>query len=51
MDWWQDHNNLADLWEWLVLHGEEPADGPTYFMEKPWKWTREYEMMRATGKP
>lgn len=41
--WYANHSNLAALWAWLVENGETPSDGPSYFMEKPWKWTPEWE--------
>ena len=42
--WWT-HDNLAALWSWLDENGLDPADGPAYFMEKPWKWNLEYDAM------
>jgi len=47
VEWWSDHNNLADLWKWLDEIGFTPGDGPGYFMEKPWKWNREYDTYLA----
>lgn len=39
--WYDDRNNLADLWNWLVGIGDDPD--PADFIEKPWKWTPEWE--------
>lgn len=40
--WYSNHGNLSLLWSWLEERGETPADGPAYFMEKPWKWDTEW---------
>jgi hypothetical protein len=44
-DWWDDHDNLAELWSWLEDRGQEP-DSVVYYLQKPWKWTPEYVDMR-----
>ena len=43
MNWYDDHRNLAALWMWMCDCHDEPADGPGYFMEKPWKWEEEWK--------
>jgi hypothetical protein len=48
MAWFHDHKNLADLWRWLEVRGDAPDD-PAYFMEKPWKWTPEFEGMTRSA--
>lgn len=45
VEWWNDHRNLATLYEWLERYSNNPQDGPAYFMEKPWKWNMEYDAM------
>lgn len=45
-DWWEDHDNLAELWRFLEDRGEQPND-PAYFLDKPWKWDPEYQQMRS----
>lgn len=45
-DWYRDHSNLCDLWRWLDERGEAPDD-PAYFLEKPYKWTREWRLMHG----
>lgn len=44
-DWYEDHENLAELWRWLEERGEQPD--PAYFLEKPWKWTPEWNQMQS----
>lgn len=53
--WWMDHANLAELHQYLT--GSDCPEGDTldpasvqYFLEKPWKWTQEWERMRAKEK-
>ena len=43
--WYDDRNNLADLWRWLEDQGDD--SDPAYFLEKPWKWSLEFAQMRA----
>jgi hypothetical protein len=45
-DWWTDHDALAELWRWLEDRGQEPND-VAYYLERPWKWTPEYDDMRS----
>jgi hypothetical protein len=54
--WWLDHANLAELYAYLTgadcPEGDELDPSQTqYFLEKPWKWTDEYERMRHIPKP
>ncbi len=49
--WWMDHANLAELHRYLT--GSDCPEGDAldpasvqYFLEKPWKWTQEWERMR-----
>lgn len=44
-NWYDDRNNLADLWRWLKDQGDDPD--PAYFLEKPWKWSPEFAQMMA----
>jgi hypothetical protein len=47
LDWWEDHRNLRDLWFWLDGRAERPD--PADFIDKPWKWTPEWDDMRAAA--
>lgn len=51
-EWWHDHREIAALLAWLDERGETPDD-VAYLVEKPWKWTPEYQQMlneqRAQG--
>jgi hypothetical protein len=47
MTWYDDRNNLAALWSWLEDCHKLPADGPAYFMEKPWKWQDDWDSYQA----
>jgi hypothetical protein len=51
-EWWHDHREIAALIAWLAERGEIPDD-VAYLVEKPWKWTPEYQRMlneqRAQG--
>ncbi|HTQ44504.1 MAG TPA: hypothetical protein VMI75_17200 [Polyangiaceae bacterium] len=49
-EWWEDHRNLAALYRHLTDECELPEDQVAYFLEKPWKWTDEWERMIA-GRP
>lgn len=42
--WYNNHQNLADLWRFLEAVGVEPED-TGYFLEKPWKWEPERKIM------
>lgn len=53
--WWADHSNLAELHRYLT--GSDCPEGDAldpsqvqYFLEKPWKWTAEWDRMRAKEK-
>ncbi len=58
--WWEDHRNLAELFDWLrrddcpeecaTLDVDDQA-AVSYFLNKPWKWTPEYERMRISKTP
>ena len=48
--WWLDHQNLAELYEYLTGAGCPEGDeldpaATVYFLEKPWKWTEERARM------
>ncbi len=43
--WYTDHARLSDLARWLIKRDELPLDEVPYYLEKPWKWEREYEQM------
>jgi len=50
--WWADHQNISFLLEYL--HGPEnqtdfmlDVDLALHVVEKPWRWTEEYEMAVA----
>lgn len=50
--WWQDHNNISFLLEYL--NGPQNTTPCTlnlemalHIVEKPWKWTDEYEQAMA----
>lgn len=45
-DWYEDHENLAELWDWLEDRCEQPDD-PAGFMREPWSWEPEYNQMQA----
>ena len=46
--WFESHDNLIELAHWLLVDGwfTYPIDMLRYF-EKPWKWTPEWDEMRA----
>ena len=48
MKWFESHDNLIELAHWLLVDGwfTYPIDMLRYF-EKPWKWTAEWDEMRA----
>ena len=47
-EWYEDHENLAELYRWLEARCEAPAgDDIARFLEEPWKWTPEFNEMRA----
>lgn len=44
--WWTDHSEIARLICWLDERGElTDIRDAAYLVEKPWKWTAEYEAM------
>jgi hypothetical protein len=52
MSWYETHENLVMLATMLDDDGRfaETADVVRY-LEKPWKWTDEWERWEAAGKP
>lgn len=44
-EWWEFHNNLALLYAWL--DDRDAAPEVVEFLEKPWKWTPEWEQRRS----
>lgn len=46
-DWQTNPASLALLWEYLWARGEITPDEFGYLLEKPHKWTREMENLRA----
>jgi hypothetical protein len=48
-EWWLAHTNIAALYRWLVENDEiderSTAD-VCYFLQKPWKWTPEWQRMQ-----
>lgn len=52
MKWYETHENLVMLATMLDDDGrfDVPAD-VVRFLEKPWKWTEEWERWEAAGKP
>lgn len=45
-DWYQEHQNLALLLLYLEEHGLMD-DKPSAVIEKPWKYTREFQQALA----
>lgn len=43
---YEDHENLADLWRWLRDKGREPDD-VVRFLEEPWHFQPEWDEMVA----
>lgn len=52
LHWYETHDNLVMLATMLDDDGrfDETAD-VVRFIEKPWKWTAEWERWEAAGKP
>jgi hypothetical protein len=49
-EWWENHQNLALLYRWLIEHDKlDPADSSevAYLLEKPWKWAPEWADLTA----
>lgn len=47
-EWYEDHENLAELWRWMVERCEQPTgDDVALFLEKPWKWTPEWNQLQS----
>jgi hypothetical protein len=44
--WYETHDNLTGLANWLNCEccWFSDAAAVIYYFEKPWKWTREYEL-------
>lgn len=49
LQWYEDPNELARLWRWLVDNNEAPED-PAAFMENPTSWEADFvEMCEQIG--
>ena len=48
-EWWQDHDELRFLLEWLLGNNRMRFDKKEvlYFLSKPYKWNDEYKEMQA----
>ena len=44
--WWNSHDNLVTLAYWMREH-DHGVDDFVSMIEKPWKWTTEYEQAVA----
>ena len=45
MKWYNDHDNVVGLARWMEKMDLWVSTAEViYFMEKPWKWTLEYEL-------
>lgn len=45
MKWHESHDNLCGLARWMESEDLWLNTGElVYFLEKPWKWTREFEL-------
>ena len=48
-NWYESHENITRLGGWLLheylLPSDDPAAGLQYFYEKPWKYTKEWDLM------
>lgn len=47
MEWWRDTANVVELARWLEERCELATADVIYLFEKPWKWTPEFNAMRA----
>lgn len=50
LKWWETHDNLVQLTRWMADNGSS-ADDLASVVEKPWKYTPEYEYMLALQCP
>lgn len=51
MEWYEDWEKRMEVAELLVEEGElKTINDIFYFMEKPWKWNKEYEELKKQGK-
>lgn len=47
MEWYEERSNVVEFLEWLDERGElATVDAAIAIVEKPWKWTLEYDSMR-----
>ena len=48
-EWWQDHDELRNLLEWLLETNRMRFDQKEilYFLSKPYKWNEEYKEMQV----
>lgn len=48
LEWWGDRGNVADLYRWLRDEARlPPVDEVGDLIERPWKWTPEWNEMQA----
>lgn len=43
--WWESHTNLARLARWLIAEQDYSCRDLVGFLEKPWKWSSEWDTM------
>lgn len=43
--WYTDHTRLSALARWLIARDALPLDEVAYYLDKPWKWSGEYDIM------
>lgn len=47
-EWYENHENLCELYRWLEQRCDQPTgDDIARFLEKPWKWTPEWNEMQS----
>lgn len=47
MNWYDNYSDLASFTGWLNSHAYfTDVDTLVYLIEKPWKWSREYELFQ-----
>jgi hypothetical protein len=51
-DWCEDYSEIVRLYRWLQASDEHalPLEGVIDFLEKPWNWTPERDLMLAEEK-
>lgn len=51
VNWWENTGNVAQLLRWMHENEPMPFETTIQVVEKPWKWTDEWNEMRAERKP